>query len=60
MAPTKSSLTHEEELLLQDFSRHVSTKSSALFYGNAFIVSANAVCKFCLLIRFKNNYFKCY
>ncbi|KAG0433181.1 hypothetical protein HPB47_020157 [Ixodes persulcatus] len=33
-------LTKEEELLLQDFSRNVSTKSSALFYGNAFIVSA--------------------
>merc|ERR1712140_30905 len=30
----------EEELLLQDFSRRVSTKSSALFYGNAFTVSA--------------------
>merc|ERR1712087_316105 len=30
----------EDELLLQDFSRRVSTKSSALFYGNAFIVSA--------------------
>merc|ERR1711944_255630 len=30
----------EEELLLQDFSRNVTTKSSALFYGNAFIVSA--------------------
>ena len=29
----------EEELLLQDFSRRVSAKSSALFYGNAFIVS---------------------
>ncbi|XP_075234176.1 translocon-associated protein subunit gamma [Lycorma delicatula] len=36
----KSSFTKEEELLLQDFSRNVSTKSSALFYGNAFIVSA--------------------
>ena len=37
----------EEELLLQDFSRRVSAKSSALFYGNAFIVSgmANIVCK---------------
>ncbi|XP_063239465.1 translocon-associated protein subunit gamma isoform X2 [Bacillus rossius redtenbacheri] len=34
------SFTKEEELLLQDFSRNVSTKSSALFYGNAFIVSA--------------------
>lgn len=32
--------TKEEELLLQDFSRNVSTISSALFYGNAFIVSA--------------------
>ncbi|CAG9816769.1 unnamed protein product [Phaedon cochleariae] len=31
--------TKEEELLLQDFSRNVSTKSSALFYGNALIVS---------------------
>ncbi|VDP25162.1 unnamed protein product [Soboliphyme baturini] len=37
MAGTK--LTKEEELLLQDFSRNVSTKSSALFYGNAFVVS---------------------
>jgi len=36
----KQKLTREEELLLQDFSRNVSTKSSALFYGNAFIVSA--------------------
>lgn len=33
-------LTKQEELLLQDFSRNVTTKSSALFYGNAFIVSA--------------------
>merc|ERR1712142_249895 len=32
-------LTREEELLLQDFSRNVSTKSSALFYGNAMIIS---------------------
>merc|ERR1712168_968337 len=32
--------TKEEELLLQDFSRHVSKKSNALFYGNALIVSA--------------------
>ena len=30
----------EDELILQDFSRRVSAKSSALFYGNAFIVSA--------------------
>jgi len=40
MAIGKKALTREEELLLQDFSRNVSTKSSALFYGNAFIVSA--------------------
>jgi len=40
MAVGKKALTREEELLLQDFSRNVSTKSSALFYGNAFIVSA--------------------
>jgi len=33
-------LTRQEELLLQDFSRNVTTKSSALFYGNALIVSA--------------------
>jgi len=35
-----SGFTKEEELLLNDFSRNVSTKSSALFYGNGFIVSA--------------------
>lgn len=42
MSKTQSSkgFTKEEELLLQDFSRNVSTKSSALFYGNALIVSA--------------------
>lgn len=40
--------TKEEELLLQDFSRNVSTKSSALFYGNAFIVSAIPICKLLL------------
>merc|ERR1712152_16887 len=30
----------EEELLLEGFNKNVSTRSSALFYGNAFIVSA--------------------
>lgn len=41
MAKTQNKgFTKEEELLLQDFSRNVSTKSSALFYGNALIVSA--------------------
>lgn len=44
-AQTSSGFTKEEELLLQDFSRNVSTKSSALFYGNAFIVSALPICK---------------
>merc|ERR1712213_76307 len=40
MAPKANKLSAEEELLLQDFSRNVSTKSSALFYGNALIVSS--------------------
>lgn len=43
-----SGFTKEEELLLNDFSRNVSTKSSALFYGNALIVSAIPICKFIL------------
>lgn len=42
----KKALSKEEELLLQDFSRNVSTKSNALFYGNAFIVSAIPICEF--------------
>lgn len=42
---TPSGFTKEEELLLNDFSRNVSTKSSALFYGNAFIVSAVPICE---------------
>ena len=37
---SKSQLTKEEELLIQDYSRNVSIKSSALFYGNAAIVAA--------------------
>jgi len=45
-AAKQKNLTKEEELLLQDFSRNVSTKSSALFYGNALIVSAIPICKF--------------
>lgn len=39
-AQQSKGFTKEEELLLQDFSRNVSTKSSALFYGNALTVSA--------------------
>jgi translocon-associated protein subunit gamma len=38
--PPKMKITREEELLLEGFNKNVSTKSSALFYGNAFIVSA--------------------
>lgn len=40
MVVANKKLTKEEELLLQDFSRNVSTKSSALFYGNGLVVSA--------------------
>lgn len=48
---SSSGFTKEEELLLQDFSRNVSTKSSAIFYGNAFIVSATPICKSQTLLR---------
>ncbi|KAG2462251.1 SSRG protein, partial [Polypterus senegalus] len=41
MAPKGNSKQQsEEDLLLQDFSRNLSAKSTALFYGNALIVSA--------------------
>lgn len=50
----KAVFTKEEELLLQDFSRNVSTKSSALFYGNAFIVSAIPICKYIICVTIKN------
>ncbi|XP_028319919.1 translocon-associated protein subunit gamma [Gouania willdenowi] len=41
MAPKSSTKQQsEEDLLLQDFSRNLSAKSTALFYGNALIVSA--------------------
>lgn len=43
--PLKGKLTQEEELLLQDFSRTVSKKSQALFYGNALMVSVLPLCK---------------
>lgn len=39
-ASKSSQLSREEELLLKESSRNVSTKSSALFYGNAAIISA--------------------
>ena len=57
----KNKLSREEELLLQDFSRNVSTKSSALFYGNALIVSAIPICKFCrkTVVSFESCLFTC-
>ncbi len=39
-----SQLSKEEELLLKESSRNVSTKSSAMFYGNAAIISAIPIC----------------
>lgn len=55
-AKVNKAFTKEEELLLQDFSRNVSTKSSALFYGNAFIVSAIPICEFtCVIIAFATH-----
>jgi hypothetical protein len=39
------STPRDEDLLLQDFSRNVTTKSWALFIGNASIVSAIPLCK---------------
>ena len=38
-------MTKEEEKLLLESSRHVTKTASALFYGNAFIVSALPLCK---------------
>jgi hypothetical protein len=43
--PAKSSqLSREEEQLLKESSRQVSSKSSALFYGNAAIIAAIPIC----------------
>jgi len=39
------SAARDEDLLLQDFSRNVTTKSWALFIGNAAVVSAIPLCK---------------
>lgn len=38
-------MTKEEERLLLESSRQVSGTASALFYGNAFIVSALPLCE---------------
>lgn len=53
----QNKLSREEELLLQDFSRNVSTKSSALFYGNALIVSTIPICKFIAICKLSVNSF---
>jgi len=42
---TQKSAARDEDLLLQDFSRNVTTKSWALFIGNAVVVSAIPLCK---------------
>lgn len=42
-------LTKEEELLLLESSRNVSTATSALFYGNALIVSIMPLCELLIL-----------
>jgi len=41
----QKSAARDEDLLLQDFSRNVTTKSWALFIGNAAVVSAIPLCK---------------
>lgn len=54
-------LSKEEEVLLQDYSRDLSTKSSALFYGNAAIVAAVPICnsqKLIFQIKFLTNFTK--
>ena len=48
--PGKNKLTQEEEILLQDFSRTVSKKSQALFYGNALMVAVLPLCKYNLCL----------
>ena len=53
-------LTKEDEILLQNFSRTVSTKSSALFYANAFFVSAIPLCKYiCSTLYFSVEIITC-
>ncbi len=39
------SSARDEDILLRDFSRNVTTKSWALFSGNAAVVSAIPICK---------------
>lgn len=50
MAPKKTAnggeKITEEEMILLESSKHVSMATSALFYGNAFIVSVLPLCKY--------------
>jgi len=46
----KKNLTREEELLLQDFSRNVSAKSSAFFYIISSFVAFVPLCKYFVTI----------
>jgi len=50
MPPKKTAgggkMTKEEERLLLESSRHVTKTTSALFYGNAFIIAALPLCKY--------------
>ena len=45
MSNQRTTTVRDDDLLLQDFSRNVTSKSSALFIGNAAIVSAIPLCK---------------
>jgi hypothetical protein len=55
-AAKSAQLTREEELLLQTNLPNVSTKSSALFYGNAAIVAAIPICNYSIFIQFHFKY----
>lgn len=45
MVEKKSLFTKEEELLLQDFNRNVSTGSNMFYYSASCITSALPICK---------------
>ena len=44
--------TKEEEQLLQNFSKHTTTKSAAVFYVYAFLVTVAPLCEFLLSTGF--------
>jgi hypothetical protein len=47
-----SSAARDEDILLRDYSRNVTTKSWALFSGNAAVVSAIPICKSSYIFKF--------